>query len=1103
MNSIPVLKSKLIMSDLPQNYLLTDRLKGIHRNMASSRAVVVCAPAGYGKTSLTVSYFRQLSIPFRVCWYRLDPHDRNLSVFIAHLVEALFPSESSDFDSSRKALEDVTLNQSDLLYTVSAVCRELWVHHDSSKDTRTYIVLDDFQNVAQVPEACEAMRYMLDNLPPSVSIFILTRTIHDIFSQKQKLEKSILQIGATDLSFNNNETINLMLDLGCKLPDPKLAEAIIKSTEGWIAGILIFYQALKNNELDVNTIESITLTKEEAIFRYLSMEVFKSVDGSTQNSLARLALLQDFSAAEAAEILEIGEVKSLMEQCLEFGMFIQRIPGNPVVYRFHSLFREFLLYNLKDYLPDDEILMINLKAAGYYLRNKTYGRAAEHLILCGNSESAMEMITKAGFNKYMIGETGQLKTWLDLLPDEIVRSNPVLLLFKVQLMPNSRQPEMIETLKKIMKLSLEGGNLVTYYDAASVLIYILMCSNDMRGLSEMTDGFSDKNRDVSHILANTLTILHMVRSIGEERLFDAQAHSESIIYDILPEDSKWLYLILSCIIYYCMGKLESAERCMKTALELYSFKNIEPSRGFILLFLSTVQLLKNERINLKRQITEVLSIGEKYDYDYLIGHAKRLAAFERYLTNDTKSAIALLEEATYHFQRIKNKAMAAACRLLRHLWSIGINSSAPDVHEALKELNIIQRSSPGLMVYESSLSVFGAIAREAGDFSNAEKALLSAIEQANAKKGLQVLFGAYNHIAKLYFVKGDYELGRQYLRKAIELGAANKYYMFWDIHMPTLLEMALRSIRYGYYTDYIGEFLGKFYEANAVKYLSERIKSIDDGFVAEFSYGFASRYKPHNDSYYFVKATLFGKPEIWINGLKIADTEWKTKKVKGLLEYLLLFSGGPVSKEVLAEVFWPESDARSAFASQRTALYNLRKVLAKYGVKVEGKNAFIEETLEGLQIKRTGDLEVDVHRFLSLNDKLVRLKDEPLETEEEIDVLKRIVDIYKGELLEGSDYGDRVFHERERLMTLFISACRRLGSLYAQSGAFGQAEEILKRVLLEDPYNEEICLDLLKAYMFDGKHSRAVKFYYKFKNRLEHELGIKADKRLSDAIRVR
>ena len=155
MISIPVLKSKLIMPELSASFLLTDRLQGLHESMDSCTAVSVCAPAGYGKTTLAVSYFiHQAAEPCRIAWYRLDPEDNNTPVFMAHLAEALFPSEDAGFAESRQILEsraDMRLQPHQALV---AICREMWAQHSRTECTRTYLVMDDFQNEGQIDNVC-------------------------------------------------------------------------------------------------------------------------------------------------------------------------------------------------------------------------------------------------------------------------------------------------------------------------------------------------------------------------------------------------------------------------------------------------------------------------------------------------------------------------------------------------------------------------------------------------------------------------------------------------------------------------------------------------------------------------------------------------------------------------------------------------------------------------------------------------------------------------------------------------------------------------------------------------------------------------------------
>jgi len=1106
MINIPVLRSKLIIPELSASFLLTDRLRRLHQSMDSGTAVTICAPAGYGKTTLAVSYFRHQAAGLsRVGWYRLDPEDNNPSVFIAHLAEALLSSEAAVLAELRTVLGSQMEHGLQPQQALVRICQELWTRYRQAEHTRNYLVLDDFHNVTKNQDICDMTRYMLDNLPPSWSIFVLSRAPHEVFTEKQKLEKRIIEIKAADLAFSNWEIEELMLNMGHPAANKELTDAIAKTTEGWIAGIIILWQALGGKNCGTPAIESNYLPDKEALFRYMSLEVLKSVPGDIQDALARIAILQDFSGLEAAEILQIYDIQSLMEQCLGFGVFIQRIPGHPVVYRFHSLFREFLLHILKDRYAREQIEELHLKAANYYMEHAIYGRAAEHLAECGDSAAAIQMVTEAGFKRLMVGETAQLRMWLDLLPEDMIRDNPVLLMFKAQLMPNRQHPQIVDTLKRVLELSLQDNNFALYYDAASVLIYIYMCSNNMKELRNMTKGFPSKLSPVAAELECTPVIIYMVRAIGEGRLSAAAAFSESITYTQLSVDNQWLYLILSCIVYYCLGKLDQAQQCMEAALILDRYKNVEPAQGFILLYLATVLSLKNETGCLPSYISEVIAIGEKYDYEYLSAHGNRLAALERYLSFDAEASLERLSQAELHFLHINNKAMAAMCRLLRTLWSLKPNGCVPDLEECRQDLAIIRKSSPGLMVYEISLSIMGAIARESGDFHLAESLLLSALKAAKSKKAYHVLCGAGFHIARLYYTIEDMEKGHHYLRQAMDLAASHRYFMFWDIHWDTMTDMSLRSIRYGFNADHASAMLIKFFDRKTAEYLQARAKSLEESQISAFCNEFVSSYQTGSlPQLYFVKASLFGKPAISVNGINIPDTEWKTKKVKGFLEYLLLGSGTTMSKETLAEIFWPESDSKSALASQRTALYHLRKVMAKYNAEVTGDKAFIYETPEGLQIRRNEILELDIHEFVRLYSELSKVTGSTNQDEQKkVALLEKMMAVYEGDLMDGNDYGELVLQERERFKSIFIDACQKLSSIYIKRGELGRAEELLKRALAGEPYNENICLELLHLYMSQGRRSKAAKLYYSFKKRLEQDLDIKVDKRLSEAIASR
>ena len=351
------------------------------------------------------------------------------------------------------------------------------------------------------------------------------------------------------------------------------------------------------------------------------------------------------------------------------------------------------------------------------------------------------------------------------------------------------------------------------------MIYILMCSNDMKGLREIATGLPWQLENTSQELKNTLLILDMVRSIGEEQFGQGETQSETLLYDHLPEDSKWLYLILACIIYHCLGKLDRAEHCMQTALLLDNFKNIEPARGFVLLFLATTWSLKNEKERLTSALSEITAIGEKYDYDYLSANGRRLAAFERYLSFDMEGSVEMLDYAIFHYRRMNNNAMVASTMLLKRLWSIR-PANTGNLEEARLEMAMLRKAKPGLMVMRL-LSILGAIARGRGIFPG--RTLLAPGDAVGkVKKGSQVLCGPVSIFGRHIMSK---EIGKgHYLQQAMELASENRYLCFGISIFPTL--NVAPGMRYGYCVGFAEELLSKFYDSGTITYLAKIVKTM-------------------------------------------------------------------------------------------------------------------------------------------------------------------------------------------------------------------------------------------------------------------------------------
>ena len=125
-----------------------------------------------------------------------------------------------------------------------------------------------------------------------------------------------------------------------------------------------------------------------------------------------------------------------------------------------------------------------------------------------------------------------------------------------------------------------------------------------------------------------------------------------------------------------------------------------------------------------------------------------------------------------------------------------------------------------------------------------------------------------------------------------------------------------------------------------------------------------------------------------------------------------------------------------------------------------------------------------------------------LHQDKRIALLEKIVELYRGDLLERRDYADYLSYERDRCKRVYEVACLKLSALYLNKNMVHKAENILKNAIAFDPYSEDICLTLIRFYKKQGKITRARKTLIEFKNRLKSELDLDIDESFLETVKL-
>jgi len=194
------------------------------------RLVLVAAPAGFGKTTLLAQWLAAAEkSQCRVAWLALDPADADLRVFLTHLVAAIQTVEPE------VGVDALALLDAGGATPTEAVLVSLINDLDVLAGP-TVVALDDY-HVIDAAAVHEAVTFLLNNLPPQVTLAMSTRADPPLPLSRLRARGELVEVRAADLRFTSQEAeVFLNEVMGLRL-EPALVAALEARTEGWAAGL--------------------------------------------------------------------------------------------------------------------------------------------------------------------------------------------------------------------------------------------------------------------------------------------------------------------------------------------------------------------------------------------------------------------------------------------------------------------------------------------------------------------------------------------------------------------------------------------------------------------------------------------------------------------------------------------------------------------------------------------------------------------------------------------------------------------------------------------------------------------------------------------------
>ncbi len=374
----------------------------------------MCAPAGFGKTTLLADWADRLRRP--VAWLSLDPEDSDPVRFWRYVAAALERAGLTIGERVRSLLLDPRGLSSEAV--VTALLNEFETLPDEMA-----LVLDDYHVIESRP-VHDGMVFAVGHLPRQLHILIASRIDPPLPLARLRARGQIAELRASDLRFTTEESAVFLREVWSLDLLPEAVVALESRTEGWAVGLQLAALSLRDRSDPDDFVDAFTGT-HRYVLDYLSEEVLDRQPTRVRTFLLRTSILERLSAPLCDAITGGSDGQDMLEELERANLFLVPLDQERRWYRFHHLFRDLLRVQLQRIEPGRAPDLYR-KAAAWCENNELVDDAIRYALHAGDPTSAKRLVEENLGRTLRRGESVTLQRWLSELPGDTVRSSPAL-----------------------------------------------------------------------------------------------------------------------------------------------------------------------------------------------------------------------------------------------------------------------------------------------------------------------------------------------------------------------------------------------------------------------------------------------------------------------------------------------------------------------------------------------------------------------------------------------------------------------------------------------------------------------------------------------------
>lgn len=412
--------SKLSVPYLPPNAIRRPRVESVFVDACKLPVVVLCAPAGFGKTTAALHGFEALKDDepeARLAWLSLDPEDSDPYTFAAYFISAIAKQLRLSDQLCHAGIHDRNTQ-------LKALFGQLLFELDRIHQ-RLILVLDDY-HVVDSEEIHAALAYLAKHLPPHITLVLTTRSDPPASIMSLRLQGLVADMQSELLGFNVQEAQSFFQRIGGYQMEDKDVQQLLEHVEGWAVGLQLIVLGLKSKP-SFDELKARLEQKNLNAIDYFDSEVFDSLPLDVQHFLVNTSLVKRFNADIADALTEDINVHEVLEYLQRQHLFIVQFDEPQQWFRYHHLLREFLQHKLLT-MTGGDVRHLHYRASQAFLNLGYIVGAVDHAILSRDQEQLVKILKLYGDDLIHRAHYDLVQRCLTELPMDLIAQEPQLVL---------------------------------------------------------------------------------------------------------------------------------------------------------------------------------------------------------------------------------------------------------------------------------------------------------------------------------------------------------------------------------------------------------------------------------------------------------------------------------------------------------------------------------------------------------------------------------------------------------------------------------------------------------------------------------------------------